>query len=167
MVVESKNDINASAKHRNGWETVFTIELLGGRKIALKTFEGLYVTADVSGRLRASDKSVGLWETFEFNFVVDSTRIEASCASFPEQEQDQEHVEKLICPVCGTEYDNTPENEALLDRHVNEHLEGLKCPVCFITFGTENQNDYETHVNSHFDPALNDFVSIENGNSFF
>ena len=96
---------------------------------------------------------------------MDSTSRKTTGAASPEQEQNREHIESLICPICGAEYDDTPENEIILDRHVNEHLEGLKCPVCFITFGSENQNDYETHVNSHFDPALNDFVSIENGNS--
>merc|ERR1712198_721226 len=161
VVVESKNDINVSSKHRNSWETSFKVEILGGRKIALKTFEDLYVTADISGRLTAKGNSIGLWETFEFEIVLHSETEETAGSSTHEQEQIKENARKLICPICSFEYDDSPENEIKLDRHVNEHLEGLKCPVCFITFDETHQHDYETHVKSHFDPALDNFISIE------
>ena len=72
VVIESTNNVNNSAKHRNGWEAALNVVLLGRNKIAIKSSEDRYVTADVSGRLTASSRSIGLWETFEIEIVSDS-----------------------------------------------------------------------------------------------
>ena len=161
LVAEPNHDINARRQHRSGWETSFNVEILGDKKMALKTFDGLYVTADVNGRIRANSTVIGLWEIFEFQSNLSSPIEGAAKTPSMEQMRNEDAISKLMCPICEMEYENIPQNEIKLDRHINEHLEGLKCPICFIHFDTNSQQDYENHVNLHFDEAANDFAVVD------
>jgi hypothetical protein len=161
LVAEPNHDINARRQHRSGWETSFHIEILGDNKIALKTFDGLYVTAHVNGKIRANSSTIGLWEIFEFESNLSSPIEGAAKILSTELGRNEDAGRKLMCPICEMEYENIPQNEIQLDNHINEHLEGLKCPICFIHFETNSQQDYENHVNLHFDEAVDEFDVVD------
>ena len=76
---------------------------------------------------------------------------EATAASIDEVQEEEDECGQLICPICGVQFERSPENARNLVVHVDEHLlEELKCPVCFIVFNIKNQNAYENHVNVRF-----------------